>query len=127
MEVKNLAIKLYAVTLLLSGFYLLFLFLVSGHRLNIHDFAQMKLLAEILIFIITGALLFSKKATVVNSLPLIILLLLVQLAFWDFSKEVLDEYDDNKPVLLLSLMGCLSIVNLLTIISFIRERKLTGN
>lgn len=122
LRLKNIVINVHAIALLLFFLYLLFLFLASGHRLNPKDFAQMKLLLEILIFFLAAvALFFRKRNFLFGNVVLIVLLILVQLSFIDFFIEISDvEYDDEKPVIILVLLFLLFVSNLFLIYSQIR-------
>lgn len=123
-RVKNIIINIHAVFLLLMSFYLLFLFLASGHRLNFEDFPQIKLLFEIVIFLTTAvALFFRKRNFLFGNVMLIVLLILVQLSFIDFYVEIsVVEYGDEKPVLFFLLFFLLFASNLFLIYSQIKTR-----
>ena len=123
-RVKNIIINIHAVFLLLLSLYLLFLFLASGHRLNFKDFAQIKLLFEILVFLIASiALFFRKRNFLFGNTVLIILLILVQLSFIDFYIEISDvEYGDEKPIIILMLLFIIFVSNLFLIYSQIKLR-----
>lgn len=124
MRVKNVVINIHAIALLLLSLYLLFLLLASGHRLNFEDFAQIKLLLEILIFFIAAvALFFRKRNFLVGNTALVVLLILVQLSFIDFYIEISDvEYGDEKPIVILILLFLLFVSNLFLIYSQIKIR-----
>lgn len=124
MRIKNVVISIHAIALLLLSLYLLFLFLASGHRLNFEDFAQIKLLVEILIFLLAAvALFFRKRNFLFGNTVLIVLLILVQLSFIDFYIEISDvEYENEKPVIILMLLFLLFVNNLFLIYSQIKIR-----
>ena len=123
-RLKNIVINIHAVALLLLSLYLLFLFLASGHRLNFEDLAEIKLLLEILIFLITAvSLFFRKRNFLFGNALLIVLLILVQLSFIDFYIEISDvEYGDEKPIMILMLLFLLFVSNLFLIYSQIKIR-----
>ena len=124
MRIKNILINIHAIAFLLFSLYLLFLFLASGHRLNFEDFAQIKLLIEILIiFLAAMALFFRKRNFLFGNKMLIILLILVQLSFIDFYIEISNvEYGDEKPIFTLVLLFIIFISNLFLIYSQIKLR-----
>ena len=123
-RVKNVLINIHAIALLLLSLYLLFLFLASGHRLNFEDFAQIKLLLEILIFFIAAvALFFRKRNFLFGDTALVVLLILVQLSFIDFYIEISGvDYEDEKPIVILILLFLLFLSNLFLIYSQIKVR-----
>ena len=123
-RVKNVLINIHAIALLLLSLYLLFLFLASGHRLNFEDFAQIKLLLEILIFFIAAvALFFRKRNFLFGNTALVVLLILVQLSFIDFYIEISGvDYGDEKPIVILILLFLLFLSNLFLIYSQIKVR-----
>jgi len=59
-QLTNALMRARATALLLFAVYLLFLFLASGHRLNFGDFAQIKLLVEMVLFLSAGIIILSK-------------------------------------------------------------------
>jgi len=123
MRIKNVVINIHAIALSILSLYLLFLFLASGHTLNFEDFAQIKLLLEVLIFLIAAvALIFRRRNFLFRNIVLIVLLILVQLAFIDFYIEISDvEYVDEKPVIFFILFSLLFASNLFLIYLQIRS------
>jgi len=113
-RLKNILSNVHAYALLLLSFYLLFVFLASGHGLNLKDFAQIKLFIEVLLFFFAAILLISgKKNKIFGNVMLIIVLILVQLSFIDFYIEISEvEYGAEKPVIFLTLLFLLFVNNI---------------
>jgi hypothetical protein len=117
-RLKNTLINIHGIAILLVSFYWLFLFLASGHGLNFKDFAQVKLIIEIVIFFSAAVTIFFKKRNFLfGDLMLIVLLILVQLSFIDIYMEI-----SEKPVIFLTVFFLLFISNLFLIYSQIKAR-----
>ena len=112
LRIKAFLTIVQAIILLLLAVFFLFLFLASGHEVNLKDYAQGKLIIEIFLFAVTSVVLFSKiRDSFFWSIFLIILMLLVQLAFVDICIELLKvKYENGKEIMLLS-FGSIVFIN----------------
>jgi len=123
-RLPNIVINVHAIGLLLLSLYFLFLFLVSGHRLNFKDIAQVKLLLEVVIYFLTAvALFFRRRNFLFGDVVLIVLLVLVQVSFIDIYIEISDvDYIDGSLVILYLILFVLFVSNLFLIYSQIKTR-----
>jgi len=65
--------------------------LATGHQISIGDFAQVKLILEAIILILTGVMLLKRQST---NIVIIILLVLTQISLTDIYLEIIRE--DNS-------------------------------
>lgn len=125
-KIQNRLMIIHAVILLLFTAYLLFIFLASGHQLNFGDLAQVKMIAEMIIFLSTSIALFFRNSNFLfGKYVVATLLIFTQLSLLDIYLEVANvDYGESKPWLLLLFFFLVFINNLVLIYLVLRMNKL---
>lgn len=123
-RLKNVFFNIYSTALLLLSFYFLFLLVGSGHSIELKDFAQMRFLFEILIFLLAAIGIFIKKQlSSWGRILIVVLLLMVELSLIDIyvqASKIDYSEGDSKPFFLILALFFLSTFILL--FSFLRTK-----
>lgn len=125
-KIQNRLMIIHAVILLLFTAYMLFIFLASGHQMTFGDFAQVKMIAEMITFFSTSIALYFKNSNFLfRKFVVSILLIFTQLSLLDICLEVAKvDYGESKPWLLLLFFFLVFINNLFLIHLVLRMNKL---
>lgn len=118
----NIAAIFNSIGLFIFGL-ILFLFLMASTHVNLQDYAQLKYILEVVVFVFGSILLLVKRNHLEKfNWVLFSILLLIVASFFDLYFEVLTvDYSKDVPLVILLLLCLILIINLMLLIFQIRK------